>query len=65
MRIAREAERDAAEYARDVLLTPRSRRTAGVMERKPLDDQLEAVFGPLPGKFDLVVYRPVRGAELP
>jgi phage terminase small subunit len=29
VRIAREAERDAAEYARDLLLTPRSRRTAG------------------------------------
>ena len=51
VRIAREAERDAAEYARDLLLTPRARRAAGVMERTPLDDQFEAVFGPLPTKF--------------
>jgi phage terminase small subunit len=48
LKIARDAERDAAEYARDLLLTPRSRRTAGVMERTPLDDQFDAVFGPLP-----------------
>jgi phage terminase small subunit len=48
VRIAREAERDAAEYARDLLLTPRARRAAGVAERTPLDDQREAVFGPLP-----------------
>src|SRR4051794_10599420 len=32
VRIARDAERDAAEYARDLLLTPRSRRLAGLSE---------------------------------
>jgi hypothetical protein len=48
VRIAREAERDAAEYARDLLLTPRARRTAGVIERSPLTDELDAVFGPPP-----------------
>lgn len=48
IRIAREAERDAAEYGRDLLLTPRARRTAGVIERTSLDDPLEAMFGPLP-----------------
>jgi P27 family predicted phage terminase small subunit len=51
LKIAREAEHDAAEYARDLLLTPRARRTAGVMERSPLSDELDAVFGPLPGRF--------------
>jgi P27 family predicted phage terminase small subunit len=40
IRIAREAERDAAEYARDVLLTPRSRRIAGVAESSSLEDEL-------------------------
>jgi P27 family predicted phage terminase small subunit len=40
VRIAREAERDAAEYARDLLLTPRARRTAGVAETTSLEDEL-------------------------
>jgi P27 family predicted phage terminase small subunit len=40
LRIAREAERDAAEYARDLLLTPRSRRIAGVAETSSIEDEL-------------------------
>jgi P27 family predicted phage terminase small subunit len=40
LRIAREAERDAAEYARDLLLTPAARRRAGVAETASLGDDL-------------------------
>ena len=40
LKVAREAERDAAEYARDLLLTPRSRRTARLPETSDLDSEL-------------------------
>jgi P27 family predicted phage terminase small subunit len=44
LRIARDAERDAAEYARDLLLTPRARRLAGISETTALDDELAALL---------------------
>lgn len=44
VRIARDAERDAAEYARDLLLTPRSRRLAGVSETSAMDDELAGLL---------------------
>jgi hypothetical protein len=43
-------ERDAHDYATALLLTPRARRLAGVMERTHLDDELDAVLGPMPTK---------------
>jgi P27 family predicted phage terminase small subunit len=45
LRIARDAERDAAEYARDLLLTPRSRRLAGLSETSAMDDELAGLLG--------------------
>lgn len=45
LRIAREAERDAAEYARDLLLTPRARRLAGLGETSGLDEDLRELLG--------------------
>ena len=49
VRIGREAERDAAEYARDLLLTPEGAPDGrGDCQRSPLSDELDAVFGPLP-----------------
>jgi len=44
VRIARDAERDAAEYARDLLLTPRARRLAGLMETSAMDDELAGLL---------------------
>jgi P27 family predicted phage terminase small subunit len=44
VRIARDAERDAAEYARDLLLTPRSRRLAGLSETSAMDDELAGLL---------------------
>jgi len=44
VRIARDAERDAAEYARDLLLTPRSRRLAGLAETSAMDDELAGLL---------------------
>jgi P27 family predicted phage terminase small subunit len=40
LRIARDAERDAHEYANALLLTPRARRLAGISETTALDDEL-------------------------
>jgi len=45
LRIAREAERDAADYARDLLLTPASRRRAGLGETSGLDEDLRELLG--------------------
>jgi P27 family predicted phage terminase small subunit len=45
VRIARDAERDAAEYARDLLLTPRARRLAGLSETSAMDDELAGLLG--------------------
>ena len=44
VRIARDAERDGAEYARDLLLTPRARRLAGLAETSAMDDELAALL---------------------
>lgn len=44
LRIARDSERDAAEYARDLLLTPRARRLAGVAETSSMDDELSELL---------------------
>jgi P27 family predicted phage terminase small subunit len=45
LRIAREAERDAAEYARDLLLTPAARRRAGIVETSDADAELAELLG--------------------
>ena len=56
LRIAREAELDSAQYARDLLLTPRSRRAAGLLKTPrsrsggklvalPLPDEVERALG--------------------
>jgi P27 family predicted phage terminase small subunit len=45
VRIARDAERDAADYARDLLLTPRARRLAGLAETSSMDDELAGLLG--------------------
>jgi len=44
VRIARDAERDAAEYARDLLLTPRARHLAGLSETSSMDDELAGLL---------------------
>jgi P27 family predicted phage terminase small subunit len=44
VKIARDAERDAHEFARDLLLTPRSRRLAGISETTALDDELDELL---------------------
>jgi P27 family predicted phage terminase small subunit len=40
VRIERDAEHDAAEYARDLLLTPAARRRAGISETSDADAEL-------------------------
>jgi P27 family predicted phage terminase small subunit len=44
VRIARDAERDAALYAADLLLTPRARRLAGLSETSAMDDELAGLL---------------------
>ena len=44
LRVARESERDAHEYAEALLLTPRARRRAGVGETTGMDDELAGLL---------------------
>ena len=44
LRIARDAERDAHDYAAALLLTPRARRLAGISETTALDDELSELL---------------------
>ena len=45
VRIERDAEHDAAEYARDLLLTPAARRRAGISETSDADAELAELLG--------------------